>query len=155
MHWSNAPALLLPPWTPMRLHWTFQCSCIEHSNAVALNIPMQSHWTFQCSCIVFFVQIKVFVLVFVLAHSLSLSPPFTPTIHYNPQTSSLLQCNIQWLVYNDILCVITLLRETRTHDSGSWGSIAIHETSEPITPTHKLNVLIILLVWLVLVYRWQ
>ena len=60
MHWSNAPALLLPPWTPMRLHWTFQCSCIEHSNAVALNIPMQLHWTFQCSCIVFVFQIKVF-----------------------------------------------------------------------------------------------
>ena len=59
----------LPPWTPMWLHWTFQCSCIEHSNAVALNIPMQSHWTFHS-----FVQIKVFVLVFVLVHSLSLSP---------------------------------------------------------------------------------
>ena len=154
MHWSNAPALLLPPWTPMRLHWTFQCSCIEHSNAVALNIPMQLH----CFCF----SNKSFFLVFVLTHSLSLSlslspsllsPPFTPTVHYNPQTSSLLQCNIQWLVYNDILCVITLLRETRTHDSGSWGSIAIHETSEPITPTCKLNVLIILLVWLVLVYR--
>ena len=123
MHWSNAPALLLPPWTPMRLHWTFQCSCIEHSNAVALNIPMQLH----CFC---FSNKSVFLL-FVLTNSISpslLSPPFTPTVHYNPQTSSLLQCNIQWLVYNDILCVITLLRETRTHDSGSWGSIAIHHS---------------------------
>ena len=95
MHWNNAPALLPPSVDtyvialniPMQSHWTFQCSRIEHSNAVALNIPMQLH------C--FFVQIKVFVLVFVLTHSLSLSPLSSFHSHRPLQPSDFVSTTMQ------------------------------------------------------------